>query len=92
MLVACLKWRREFKADAIAEETYGAAYEGHDTWVPNGDREGRPVLFVSTATMTPDTVFQDVDTFIRWRVQTMERGMALLVCCDLLVARCTPRI
>ena len=74
MLVNCLSWRKAYGVDApeFSQLDFGEAFLGHDDLLPGRDFQGRPMLLSRFGTMSPDTVFADTDTFLKWRVQMME--------------------
>uniref|UniRef100_A0A1D1XUV1 Patellin-6 n=1 Tax=Anthurium amnicola TaxID=1678845 RepID=A0A1D1XUV1_9ARAE len=86
MLLRCAAWRREFAADGVAGEDLGfKELEGVVAYMHGCDRAGHPVCYNAYGVFRDremyDRVFGDGDKlrrFLRWRVQVMERGVALL--------------
>lgn len=86
MLEKCLAWRKEFKADSVAEEELGLEeLEGVVAYMHGYDREGHPVCYNAYGVFRDkdmcERVFGDeekLNKFLRWRVQVMERGINLL--------------
>ncbi|KAI9187696.1 Non-classical phosphatidylinositol transfer protein (PITP) [Blastocladiella emersonii ATCC 22665] len=82
MLTACLKWRRDFGVAALADATFPASYAAL------GDVHGRerasrcPVTYNYYGGFDADKMLAEEgngpEVFLRWRVQLMERAMALL--------------
>eukprot|EP01112_Ceratiomyxa_fruticulosa_P002799 TRINITY_DN1302_c0_g1_i1.p1 TRINITY_DN1302_c0_g1~~TRINITY_DN1302_c0_g1_i1.p1 ORF type:complete len:509 (-),score=126.97 TRINITY_DN1302_c0_g1_i1:102-1628(-) len=73
-----LKWRKEFNVDNILNETFPDQFTSLG-FLHKTDKEGRPVMINTYGNINPDAVFgEGIDKFIRWRVQLMEKGMALL--------------
>ncbi|KAI9033695.1 CRAL-TRIO domain-containing protein [Phycomyces nitens] len=75
MLTNTLKWRKEFKTDDILEETFDQEVYGSIGYLHKHDREGRPVCYNLYGDLDQDKVFGQPETFIRWRVQLMEKGV-----------------
>ena len=48
MLVSTLRWRDSFKIDSILEEEFPQDIFGHVGYVQGRDKEGRPVVYVSS--------------------------------------------
>ncbi|EJD07682.1 CRAL/TRIO domain-containing protein [Fomitiporia mediterranea MF3/22] len=79
MLVKTLKWRIEFKTDDILKEEFPQDVFGNLGHIYGKDKEGRPVTYnLYGGNQDLKAVFGDVDRFIRWRVQLMEKGIALI--------------
>ncbi|EJD43830.1 CRAL/TRIO domain-containing protein [Auricularia subglabra TFB-10046 SS5] len=79
MLVATLRWRDEMDIPAIMAETFPEDVFGELGKIFGNDKEGRPVTWNIYGNIADSkTVFGDLKRFIRWRVQLMERGVALL--------------
>ncbi|KAI9243885.1 CRAL-TRIO domain-containing protein [Helicostylum pulchrum] len=76
MLIAMLKWRKEFSADTVLEEEFDTTVF-NDTigFLYRTDKEGRPVTYNFYGKLDQHVVFADVNKFIRWRVQLMEKGV-----------------
>ncbi|GAB5587433.1 Non-classical phosphatidylinositol transfer protein (PITP) [Umbelopsis nana] len=76
MLTNSLIWRAKFTADHVLEEQFDEALFGPVGFMHKTDKDGRPVTYnVYGGDLDLNTVFGDVDKFIRWRVQLMEKGM-----------------
>ncbi|KAJ6815753.1 putative patellin-6 [Iris pallida] len=86
MLLRCVEWREQFKADSILEEELGfKEMEGMVAYMHGWDREGHPVCYNAYGVFKDremyERVFGDEEKlakFLRWRVQVMERGVKLL--------------
>ncbi|KAJ6811538.1 putative patellin-6 [Iris pallida] len=86
MLLRCVEWREQFKADSILEEELGfKELEGMVAYMHGWDREGHPVCYNAYGVFKDremyERVFGDEEKlakFLRWRVQVMERGVKLL--------------
>jgi len=77
MLVNTLRWRESFKLDEVMEEQFDEKLFGRVGHIYGKDKEGRPVVYNVYGGNTKD-VFSDVQRFIRWRVQFMEKSVLLL--------------
>ncbi|KAI8096765.1 CRAL-TRIO domain-containing protein [Halteromyces radiatus] len=78
MLVNTLKWRKEFKADELLTETFDQDLYGSIGYLHGKDKKGRPVCYNFYGDIDQETVFKDVQTFIRWRLQLMEKSVQLV--------------
>ncbi|KZV91507.1 CRAL/TRIO domain-containing protein [Exidia glandulosa HHB12029] len=79
MLLATLRWRDEMDIDAIMKEEFPEDVFGTLGRISGKDKEGRPVTYNLYGEVKDNkAVFGDVKRFIRWRVQLMEKGVALL--------------
>ena len=79
MLVATLRWRDEFKVDELMKEEFPQDIFGKLGYIAGKDKEGRPVVYNLYGAITDmKSVFGDVQRFIRWRVQFMEKSIELL--------------
>lgn len=86
MLLKCLSWRKDFKADCILDEDLGfKELEGLVAYMSGYDKEGHPVCYNAYGVFKDkemyDKIFGDDDKlkkFLRWRVQVLERGIKLL--------------
>lgn len=79
MLLATLRWREEMNIDAILKEEFPHDVFGALGRIYGYDKEGRPVTYNLYGEVKDNkAVFGDVKRFIRWRVQLMEKGLALL--------------
>lgn len=79
-LSATLQWRKAFNVAALATETFPASF-GPLGGVAGRDRGGRPITWSYYETMDVEQIFGkegDLTSFIRWRVQLMERAVAQL--------------
>ncbi|KAI8988040.1 CRAL-TRIO domain-containing protein [Mycotypha africana] len=76
MLINTLKWRKEYKTDGILDEEFDTnVFSDNVGFIHGKDKEGRPVTYNFYGGIDQDIVFGDIDKFIRWRVQLMERGV-----------------
>ncbi|XWS60014.1 hypothetical protein CRYUN_Cryun08bG0171900 [Craigia yunnanensis] len=86
MLEKCLAWRKEFKADNVAEEDLGfKELEGGVAYMHGYDREGHPVCYNAYGVFKDKDMYERIfgdeeklKKFLRWRVQVLERGINLL--------------
>ncbi|KAI9483807.1 MAG: CRAL-TRIO domain-containing protein [Benjaminiella poitrasii] len=78
MLTNTLIWRKDFRADELLDEAIDDSILGSVSYVYKNDKEGRPVCYNFYGDLDQDKVFGDVQKFIRWRVQVMERGVQLI--------------
>ncbi|KAG8813075.1 Non-classical phosphatidylinositol transfer protein (PITP) [Serendipita sp. 399] len=78
MLVATLKWRKEYKVEGITKEEFPEDVFGKVGVISGKDKGGRPVTYNFYGSTDPNVVFKDVDQFLRWRVALMEKGVALI--------------
>ncbi|TFK51865.1 CRAL/TRIO domain-containing protein [Heliocybe sulcata] len=77
MLVSTLRWRQSFKLDEVMKEEFDEKLFGKVGNIYGKDKEGRPVVYNIYGGNTKE-VFSDVQRFIRWRVQFMEKSVMLL--------------
>ncbi|KAJ3338821.1 hypothetical protein HDU93_009043 [Gonapodya sp. JEL0774] len=78
MLIKCLKWRKEFNINGLLAEKFDPAFD-QAGFVYGKDRQGHPVTYNTYGDLNYSVIFKGgVDTFIRWRVQLMEKAVALL--------------
>ncbi|CAG8531422.1 2487_t:CDS:2 [Ambispora leptoticha] len=79
MLVKTIKWRLEFGADGILEEKFDETiFSGRIGFIHGHDTKNRPVTYNLYGGLDNQKVFGDVDRFLRWRIQLMERGIKKL--------------
>ncbi|KAK7687281.1 hypothetical protein QCA50_009786 [Cerrena zonata] len=78
MLVGTLRWRDEFKVNELAKEEFPADIFGKLGYIAGKDKGGRPVIYNLYGASDIKAVFGDVQRFIRWRVQFMEKSIELL--------------
>jgi len=79
MMISTLKWREEFKIDELVNEEFPQDLFGSVGHIFGKDKDGRPVTYnIYGGNKDIAAVFADVTRFIRWRVQLMERGIALI--------------
>ncbi|XWS43899.1 hypothetical protein CRYUN_Cryun16bG0144400 [Craigia yunnanensis] len=86
MLEKCLAWRKEFKADNVAEEDLGfKELEEVVAYMHGYDREGHPVCYNTYGVFRDKDMYErffgdeeKLKKFLRWRVQVLERGINLL--------------
>lgn len=76
-LVDTLVFRAERNVDCLAGKDYPEDYRGYDA-VGGTDVEGRPVMISRYGTMDNEKVFGNVDGFVRYRMQVMEKAIAEL--------------
>ncbi|GER37932.1 Sec14p-like phosphatidylinositol transfer family protein [Striga asiatica] len=87
MLLKCLAWRKEFGAEAIADEDLGfdGELETAVAYMHGFDREGRPVCYNAYGVFKDRGLYErvlgdeeKVRRFLRWRVQVLEKGIKML--------------
>ncbi|KAI8067438.1 CRAL-TRIO domain-containing protein [Thamnidium elegans] len=78
MLIDSLIWRKDFGTDHLLDEIIDESVLGKVSYVYKTDKEGRPVCYNFYGDIDQEKVFGDVEKFIRWRVQVMERGVQLI--------------
>ncbi|ORY98832.1 CRAL-TRIO domain-containing protein [Syncephalastrum racemosum] len=78
MLTNTLRWRKEFKADEILEESFDQEVFGSVGYTYETDKDGRPVCYNFYGDLDQEKVFGDVQRFVRWRVQLMEKSVQLV--------------
>ncbi|EXX57255.1 uncharacterized protein OCT59_000459 [Rhizophagus irregularis] len=78
MLIKSIKWRIEFKTGEILSETFPASIFGKVGFFHKHDKENRPVTYNLYGGLDNNQVFGELERFIRWRVQLMEKGIQLL--------------
>mmetsp|Transcript_107400 Transcript_107400/g.321167 ORF Transcript_107400/g.321167 Transcript_107400/m.321167 type:complete len:378 (-) Transcript_107400:86-1219(-) len=76
-LVQTLVFRADCCIDALTKAELPEHFRGHD-FVSGLDTEGRPVMISRFGGMDLQLVFGDVEAFVRYRAQIMERAIALL--------------
>lgn len=74
-IVQTLIFRAECKLDELAESELPEHFHGHD-FIGSTDSQGRPVVISRFGGMEPDKVFSDVEAFVRYRAQLMEKLIA----------------
>jgi len=78
-MISTLKWREEFKVDELATDSSLQEAFSSVGCVFGNDKGGRPVTYnVYGGQKDTAAMFADVPKFLRWRVQLMERGIALI--------------
>jgi len=78
MFIDCIRWRKEFNLNELMEETFPSQYDESLGYIHKTDKEGRPLVINVYGGLDNDAVFGNLDQFLRWRVQLMEKGIALL--------------
>jgi len=76
-LVQTLVFRADCKIDDLAKAELPQHFQGHD-FIDGKDVAGRPVVISRFGGMDLPKVFGDVEAFVRYRAQVMERAIALL--------------
>lgn len=74
-IVQTLIFRAECKLDELAAAELPEHFRGHD-YLSGLDTEGRPAIISRFGSMDLDKVFGDVEAFVRYRAQLMERLIA----------------
>lgn len=72
-----LRYRCDEHIEGLATAELPEHFRGHDT-VAGHDVDGRPVMISRYGQMDNEKVFGDPDAFVRYRVQVMERAIAML--------------
>ncbi|EIE80941.1 hypothetical protein G6F46_010764 [Rhizopus delemar] len=75
MLTDTLIWRKDFKTDELLDETFDESLFSSVGYLYKTDKKGRPVCYNFYGDIDQEKVFADVNKFIRWRVQLMEKGI-----------------
>ncbi|KAI7897891.1 CRAL-TRIO domain-containing protein [Cokeromyces recurvatus] len=76
MLIKMLKWRKEFSADSLLEEEFDLTiFNDSIGLLYKSDKEGHPVTYNFYGGIDQEKVFGNINKFIRWRVQLMEKGV-----------------
>lgn len=76
-LAQTLVFRADCRIDELARAELPEHFRGHDV-ISGLDPEGRPVMISRFGGMDLKLVFGDVEAFVRYRAQLMERAIALL--------------
>mmetsp|Transcript_3442 Transcript_3442/g.7947 ORF Transcript_3442/g.7947 Transcript_3442/m.7947 type:complete len:377 (+) Transcript_3442:116-1246(+) len=76
-LVATLVFRADCRIDELAKAELPDHFQGHDV-ISGKDVDGRPVMISRFGGMDLKKVFGDVEAFVRYRAQLMERAIELL--------------
>lgn len=81
MLQKTLKWRKEFKADDILEESLGPDFEKL-AYLNSRDREGHPLYYNIYGALKDKQMHYKVlgseensEKFLRWKIQYLEKGI-----------------
>ncbi|KAG9157904.1 hypothetical protein Leryth_000081 [Lithospermum erythrorhizon] len=86
MLLKCLDWRKEFKADKILEEDLGLKeLEDVVSYMHGYDKDGHPVCYNAYGVFKDKEIYENffgddekLKKFLRWRIQVLEKGIKLL--------------
>ncbi|KAG2222134.1 hypothetical protein INT45_007570 [Circinella minor] len=78
MLSDSIAWRKEFKTDSILNEEFDDTIFGGVGYIHKNDKEDRPVCYNFYGELDQEAVFGDIQKFIRWRIQLMEKGVQLI--------------
>jgi len=70
-----IKWRKEFVTEALLNRTFNDSFKDAG-YVHKTDKQGRPVMYNIYG--VHQDIFSDLQEFLKWRVQLMEKGVALL--------------
>jgi len=76
-LVNTLKWRNEFKMTELMNETFTPQFTQLGE-LYGRDKTGHPVTYNYYGSIGQEEILNNPDTFLRWRVQLMERAITLL--------------
>ncbi|KAJ3119002.1 hypothetical protein HK098_005769 [Nowakowskiella sp. JEL0407] len=77
MFISTLKWRAEFGTKKLMDEKFGDIYNELGIIYGN-DKNGKPVTYNFYGSIAQDEILSDTATFLRWRIQLMEKAIALL--------------
>ncbi|CAG8493231.1 6851_t:CDS:2, partial [Acaulospora colombiana] len=75
MLIKSLKWRLEFKADELLTENFPESVFAKVGFIHKHDKMNRPVTYNLYGGLDNQEVFGNLDRFLRWRIQLMEKGI-----------------
>ncbi|CAG8598553.1 7139_t:CDS:2 [Racocetra persica] len=78
MLTKSLKWRLEFRTDDILTESFPSDTFCKVGFIHKHDKKNRPITYNLYGGLKNEEVFGNLDRFLRWRVQLMEKGIQLL--------------
>lgn len=81
MLTSTLKWRHEFKADEVKNETFPDEVFSKVGIISGKDKDGRPVTYNFYGSTDPNVVFKDVDQFIRYGNNLTLLEILILIFC-----------
>ncbi|KAI9028475.1 CRAL-TRIO domain-containing protein [Hyaloraphidium curvatum] len=74
-----LRWRKSFRIHELMKEKFDPAFDKLGFLQDKPDRKGHPVTWNLYAGIDTATIFRNgTDDFIRWRIQLMEKAVALL--------------
>ncbi|KAJ3087482.1 Non-classical phosphatidylinositol transfer protein (PITP) [Quaeritorhiza haematococci] len=77
MLTGTLKWRAEFDTISLMNETFGKEFDAFGR-IYGKDKNGSPVTYNFYSGAAQDDIVGQMDKFLRWRVQLMEKAISLL--------------
>lgn len=78
MLTKSLEWRIKFETDVLLSETFPESVFKKVGFIHKTDKYNRPVTYNIYGGIDNQEVFGDLDRFMRWRVQLMEKGIQLM--------------
>ncbi|GKA12756.1 patellin-6 [Tanacetum coccineum] len=89
MLCKSISWRKDFGTDSILKEDLGPVFNDHlffsRAYMKGFDREGHPVCYYQYGVYNDKTFCNDylgnaenIQKFIRWRVQRLEKAIKML--------------
>ncbi|CAG8552183.1 141_t:CDS:2 [Funneliformis caledonium] len=78
MMTKAIEWRISFKTDELLSETFPSSTFAKVGFIHKHDKEFRPVTYNLYGGINNQEVFGNLDQFIRWRVQLMEKAVKLL--------------
>lgn len=76
-IVSTLVFRFECSIDEMAASELPELFRGHD-YIGNYDLEGRPLIVSRFGAMDSQTVFSDIEAFVRYRAHIMEHACKML--------------
>ncbi|KAJ1679767.1 Non-classical phosphatidylinositol transfer protein (PITP) [Spiromyces aspiralis] len=78
MLADTLQWRSDFEINALLDEEFPEDIFKNIGVVYGKDRRGRPVTYNFYGSPECKEGFKDIERFLRWRIQLMEKGVRQL--------------
>ncbi|CAG8446752.1 11144_t:CDS:2 [Diversispora eburnea] len=78
MLTKSLKWRIKFQTDSILTETFPESIFKKVGFIHKTDKQNRPVTYNLYGGIDNQEVFGNLERFLRWRIQLMEKGVQLV--------------
>ncbi|KAI8809639.1 CRAL-TRIO domain-containing protein, partial [Cladochytrium replicatum] len=77
MLVNTLNWRKEFDMKKLEDEKFSSVF--NDLGLIYGtDKNGKPITYNFYGSIGQEEIYNNPEKFLRWRIQLMEKAIALL--------------